>query len=80
MFRRDRGRCVLCGTTRDIHAHHVRYLSEGGRHTAANLVLLCGWHHNLGGPDCVHSNKKLWQPILLQYLRRRGYVDDGESE
>jgi hypothetical protein len=31
--------------------------------TEHNLILLCGTHH-----ASVHSNKRLWQPILRAYI------------
>jgi hypothetical protein len=45
---RDRGcRFPGCSNRRFLHAHHVRYWSEGGPTTLANLVCLCSRHHAL---------------------------------
>lgn len=64
---RDGGRCVRCGTTSDLHKHHIRYRSEFGRrkvdHSATNLMLLCLRCH-----DEIHSNKRHWQPVCLAYV------------
>lgn len=38
---RDQGKCVQCGATRNLHYHHVRPFSKGGKHTKTNLQLLC---------------------------------------
>lgn len=48
----DGERCRFPGCTRHrtLHAHHVRYWSDGGPTDFANLVLLCSRHHTL-----VHS-------------------------
>ena len=45
----DGERCRFPGCTRrrKLHAHHVRYWSEGGNTDLANLLLLCGRHHTL---------------------------------
>lgn len=44
---RDRGCAVPgCGATRNVHAHHVRWWSQGGPTDLHNLVLLCGFHHH----------------------------------
>lgn len=50
-----------------LHVHHIKYRSEGGDHTPENLIALCGECH-----DVVHSNKRIWQPVLLEYTRLSG--------
>jgi hypothetical protein len=44
---RDKGRCVVpgCRHTTFIDVHHLALRSEGGRHDADNLVVLCTAHH-----------------------------------
>jgi hypothetical protein len=45
---RDRACAVPgCGTTRGLHAHHIRHWEDGGPTDLANLVLLCSYHHRL---------------------------------
>jgi hypothetical protein len=46
MERRDQG-CVhpLCGRTRWLHVHHLRFWGDGGLTVPANLVCLCHQHH-----------------------------------
>jgi 5-methylcytosine-specific restriction endonuclease McrA len=61
---RDGEQCRYCGTSATLHVHHVRYRSEGGGHEEENLLTLCLRCH-----DRVHSNKKHWQPILIELLR-----------
>jgi hypothetical protein len=48
----DGERCRFPGCTRvtHLHAHHVRYWSQGGCTDLANLVLVCSRHHTL-----IHS-------------------------
>lgn len=38
---RDGHRCRVCGSTNELHVHHIRYRSQGGDHSPSNLVTLC---------------------------------------
>ncbi|MCA9675190.1 MAG: HNH endonuclease, partial [Myxococcales bacterium] len=51
---RDHGRCRVpgCRSTRFVELHHVQPRAQGGRHTMANLISLCGGHH-----DAVHVGR-----------------------
>jgi hypothetical protein len=43
-----RDRCCVvpgCGTTRGLHAHHIRHWEDGGPTELSNLVLVCPYHH-----------------------------------
>ena len=57
--------CVLCGCSNKdrLNRHHIRYGGlQGGRKTyIGNIIVLCDNCHRL-----VHSNKKYWQPILIE--------------
>ena len=52
--------CQLCGSTNWLQIHHIVYRSENGSNDKRNLIRLCSNCHKL-----VHSNKKRWQPFLL---------------
>ena len=57
--------CMLCGKTYNLHIHHVRY-GSCGRHTYfGNIIRLCINCHQM-----VHSNKKKWQPILIELANK----------
>ena len=43
----ERCRFPGCARQKKLHAHHVRFWSEGGATDLANLVLLCARHHTL---------------------------------
>lgn len=58
------GGCRLCGTTKNMHCHHIVYRSEGGTADERNLVTLCQTHH-----DLAHSNKRRYQPALKEMIR-----------
>lgn len=62
--KRDNAQCRWCATTETLNLHHVIYRSEGGPDRAYNLMTLCRMHH-----EEVHSNKHLFQPVLLHILR-----------
>ena len=63
--------CQLCGSTSYLHIHHIYYRSQLGLTTPKNLIRLCDKCHRL-----VHSNKKKYQPILLE----KQYKKYGEFE
>lgn len=45
---RDRGcRFPGCGTRAFTEAHHIRWVSLGGRTQLSNLILVCSFHHRL---------------------------------
>lgn len=68
--KRDGEFCLLCGAPPPLEMHRVHYGSEGGAYEPGNVVLLCNRHHNapVKGDPSVHSNKRLWQPLLLDHL------------
>jgi hypothetical protein len=50
---RDKGKCVKCGATKDLHFDHIIPWSKGGSsNTADNIQLLCG-KHNLEKRDKI---------------------------
>ena len=55
VWRRDRGQCVECGSTKNLHFDHDIPFSKGGSSlTAANVRLLCA-KHNLEKSDKILS-------------------------
>ena len=57
--------CAICGNNA-IQMHHIRY-GACGRHTyLGNVIPLCKTHH-----DLVHSNKKKYQPILIDICNKK---------
>lgn len=45
VWRRDGGKCVLCGGTEDLHFDHEIPFSRGGGSTVENVRILCATHN-----------------------------------
>ena len=53
VFRRDQGRCVMCGATTELHFDHILPFSKGGTSILPeNVQLLCA-RHNLEKHDHI---------------------------
>ena len=53
VWKRDKGQCVLCGATVDLHFDHIIPYTKGGTSLRAeNIQLLCA-HHNLQKGDNI---------------------------
>ena len=57
--------CAICGNNQ-IHLHHIRYGACGRKTYMGNIIPLCEYHHRL-----VHSNKKKYQPILIEMINEK---------
>ena len=64
---RDKGICQLCGKYGSINLHHIYYRSQRRDliDEPTNLISLCVSCHKL-----VHTNKKKYQPMLLDIIKR----------
>jgi 5-methylcytosine-specific restriction endonuclease McrA len=58
VFRRDDGRCQwktadggICGSTHRVELDHAVPVARGGKSTAANLRVLCGFHNDLAARE-----------------------------
>jgi 5-methylcytosine-specific restriction endonuclease McrA len=38
-------RCAYCGTSDNLHVHHLQSVNEGGSNDVSNLQVLCGSCH-----------------------------------
>ncbi len=59
------GVCAICGNNQ-VALHHIRYGACGRKTYMGNVIPLCNYHHKL-----VHSNKKLYQPMLIKMINER---------
>jgi 5-methylcytosine-specific restriction endonuclease McrA len=44
---RDGWRCQVCGSTAELHVHHLRFRSRLGSDTLDNLIVLCVGCHRI---------------------------------
>lgn len=74
VIERDGGNwCLLCGNPAPgLHLHRIIYGSQGGKYELDNCVQLCPEHHGE-----VHSNKKKWEPILLDHIKNGTLYNGG---
>lgn len=65
VFKRDKGKCRLCGST-NVQLHHIIYRSEDKSliNDPSNCIMLCINCHKL-----VHSNKHYWQNKLKEMIK-----------
>lgn len=70
VIERDNYSCKLCARTNFIQLHHILYRSQRKDliNDVDNCIMLCSDCHRL-----VHSNKKKWQPILLEMKNQSKY-------
>ena len=53
VWKRDKGRCVICGSTDNLHFDHIIPYSKGGSSlTAENIQIMCA-RHNLAKSDSI---------------------------
>jgi hypothetical protein len=51
VWRRDAGRCVVCGSQEALEYDHIIPVSKGGSNTARNVELLCERHNRSKGAN-----------------------------
>lgn len=71
--------CWVCGTTQDIHEHHILYGTANRRLSEKYglKVWLCGKHHNLSN-EGVHFNKELDRS--LKVLAQKRFEEEYPNE
>lgn len=72
----NRKRCYVCGTTLDLHKHHIIHgLSNRDKSEKLGLwVYLCAEHHNMSQYG-VHNNRELDRE--LKELAQRKFEEQG---
>lgn len=63
--------CQLCGSPYNLHRHHIRYGAGGRKTYIGNIIVLCQRCH-----EKVHSNKRMWQPTLIELDKVARGVED----
>lgn len=58
VWRRDGGKCVLCGAVNNLHFDHIVPISQGGTsNTAENIQLLCARHNLAKGDRWTYNSR-----------------------
>lgn len=60
VFEACKGKCVLCGTRKDLQLHHINGRGRNLTDNPINCVMLCMRCHI----EIVHKNQKKYRPIL----------------
>ena len=61
--------CCICGTTNDLHHHHIIPRSRGGTDDETNYLTLCGEHH--GWIHSIRPNSWNNHPQLIREGQER---------
>ena len=62
VFEACKGKCVLCGTNKELELHHIEGRGKDLTDNPSNCVMLCrNCHHNI-----VHQNLKKYRPVLQE--------------
>lgn len=71
--------CWVCGTTQDIHEHHILYGTANRRLSEKYglKVWLCAKHHNMS-KDGVHQNREL--DLRLKQLAQKRFEEEYPNE
>lgn len=68
---RDRYQCQVCGTTNNLHVHHILFRSQGGQDDESNMVTVCFTHH-----DAIHAHRLT---IILRFVQGRWCAFAGKK-
>lgn len=65
VLERDKGKCRLCGTSKDLHLHHINGRGKNLTNNINNCIMLCQHCHL----EVVHKNQKEYRPILKEMIK-----------
>jgi 5-methylcytosine-specific restriction endonuclease McrA len=66
VLKRDKEKCRLCGTNKNLHLHHINGRGKDLTNNINNCIMLCQHCHL----EIVHKNQKKYRPILLQIINK----------
>ena len=65
VMQRDNYKCRLCGTSLNLHLHHIDGRGKDLTNNVDNCIILCeNCHLNV-----VHKNQKKYRPILKEMIK-----------
>lgn len=66
---RDRNKCVICGKTTYLNAHHIYSRSNRStRWKLINGITLCSGHHTLNSTFSAHKTPQDFSEFIEKYL------------
>lgn len=66
VMQRDKYKCRLCGTSVNLHLHHIDGRGKDLTNNVDNCIILCkDCHLNI-----VHKNQKKYRPILKEMINK----------
>ena len=66
VMQRDKYKCRLCGTSLNLHLHHIDGRGKDLTNNVDNCIMLCeNCHLNV-----VHKNQKKYRPILKEMINK----------
>ena len=71
--------CYFCLTKDNLHKHHI-YMGANRKVSEKYgfVCYLCGYHHNLGGQNCVHENREM--DLLLKKQCQKEFEENHSRE
>lgn len=66
VLKRDKGKCRLCNTKKDLQLHHINGRGKGRTNNINNCIMLCDNCHN----QVVHKENKKYRPILNEMIKK----------
>ena len=64
VYERDKGKCRLCGTSLNLHLHHIDGRGKDLTNDINNCIMLCRHCHL----EVVHKNQKKYRPLLKKII------------
>ena len=71
VIQRDNYRCRLCGTSLNLHLHHIDGRGKDLTNDINNCIMLCRHCHL----EVVHKNQKKYRPILKELIKGTNIID-----
>ena len=71
VMQRDNYRCRLCGTSLNLHLHHIEGRGKDLTNDINNCIMLCRHCHL----EVVHKNQKKYRPILKELIKGTNIID-----
>ena len=65
VYERDKGKCRLCGTSLNLHLHHIDGRGKDLTNDINNCIILCRHCHL----EVVHKNQKKYRSILKELIK-----------